>query len=99
MTATDTRVRFGEIIRRVAEQEERIVVERAGRPRVVILSVATYEKMKLAEQREDWREALARAIKIGKKIKARRGGRPLTPPEEVIHQMRKEHDAQLDSLC
>lgn len=46
MTATDTRIHFGEVMRRVVEQGEEIIVERAGLPQVVILSVDTYERMK-----------------------------------------------------
>ena len=98
MTATDARVHFGEVMRRVVEQGEQIIVERAGKPQVVILSMATYEQMKMAQQREGWRDALARAIQVGAKIRARRGEQPLTPPEEVIHRMREERDAQLANL-
>ena len=98
MTATDARVHFGEVMRRVVEQGEQIIVERAGRPQVVILSVDAYEKMKTAQRREDWREALARAVQVGARVRARREGRPLTPPDEIIRQMREERDAQFDSL-
>ncbi len=98
MTATDARIRFGEVMRRVVEQGEQIIVERAGQPQVVILSVAAYEQMKVAQQQEGWREALARAIQIGTRIRARREGQPLTPPEEVIRQAREERDAQLADL-
>ncbi len=99
VTATDARVRFGEITRRAVEQGERIIVERAGEPHVVILSVDTYERMKTAQRREDWRETLEQAIQIGARIRARRAGKSLTPPEQIIHQMREERDVQLDDLC
>jgi prevent-host-death family protein len=98
MTATDARVHFGEVMRRAVEQGEHIIVERSGRPQVVILSVAAYEKMKTAQQREDWREALARAVEVGARVRARRKGQPLTPPEDVIRHVREERDAQFDDL-
>jgi len=99
VTATDARIRFGEVMRRVVEQGEQIIVERAGRPQVVIISVDTYERMKTTQQRAGWQERLARAVHVGAAIRARRGGQSLTPPEEIIRQMREERSAQLDSLC
>ena len=57
-----------------------------------------YEKMKAAQQQMDWQETLAQAIQVGARIKARRGGEPLTPPEDIVSQMREERDAQLDDL-
>lgn len=98
MTATDTRIHFGEVMRRVVEQSEEIIVERAGLPQVVILSVDTYERMKKARQRENWDEVLARVIQVGARIRARREGQSLTPPEEVIRRMREERNAQFDDL-
>jgi len=99
MTATDARIRFGEVMRRVVEQGERVIVERVNKPLVVILSMSTYKQMKAAQQRESWQDALARVIEVGTRIRARREGQPLTPPDEIIHQMREERDAQLANLC
>lgn len=99
MTATDARIRFGEVMRRVVEQGERVIVERVNKPLVVILSMSTYKQMKAAQQRESWQDALARVIEVGARIRARREGQPLTPPDEIIHQMREERDAQLANLC
>jgi prevent-host-death family protein len=97
MTATAARIRFGEVLRRVAEGGQRIIVERAGQPQAVIISVAEYEWLKAVRQ-EGWQKALERAIQVGHKIQARRGGQPLTPPEEIIRQGREERDAQLTGL-
>lgn len=98
VTATDARIHFGEVIRRVAEQGEKVIVERAGKPQVAIISIVTYEQMKKAQQQSGWREALAHAVQVGAKIRARRGDRPLTPPEEIIGQVREERNAQFDDL-
>ncbi|MBN1978492.1 MAG: type II toxin-antitoxin system Phd/YefM family antitoxin [Anaerolineae bacterium] len=73
-------------------------MERAGRPQVVIVSVDAYEKMKAAQQQMDWQEALAQVIQVGSRIKARRGDQPLTPPEDIVSQVREERDAQFDDL-
>ncbi len=56
------------------------------------------EQKQLALQREDWQAALERAIQVGIKIKTRRGNQPLTPPEEVIRQVREERGEQLTNL-
>jgi len=98
VSATEARIHFGELMRRVVESREPVIVERGGDPQVVVLSVAEYERLRAAQQRESWQEALERAVKVGAKIKARRGGQPLTPPEEIIRQVREERDAQLADL-
>lgn len=56
------------------------------------------DRLEQSQRREDWREALARVLRVGASIKARREGRPLTPPEEVIRQVREERDVQLDGV-
>ena len=57
------------------------------------------DELKQSQRREDWREALARVLRVGASIKARREGQPLTPPEEVVRQAREERDARLDGVC
>ena len=93
VSATEARIHFGELMRRVVESQEPIVVERGGKPHVVVLSVDQYEDL-LAGQRpqEDWRELVHQARE---QIRAELGGRELTPPEEMLRQMREERDAQL----
>lgn len=98
ITATAARVRFGEVMRRVAKEGERIIVERAGQPQVVILSVADYEWLKAAQRPESWRAALERAIQAGVRIRVRREGKPLTPADEIIRQVREERDAPIAGL-
>ena len=98
ITATDARIHFGRVLRQVAKGGQRIIIERAGRPKAVILSIAEYERLQAAQQKEGWRVALERAIRVGAMIKARRGGQPVTPPEEVIRQAREERYEQLAHL-
>jgi prevent-host-death family protein len=98
ITATNARIHLGELMRRVMEGREPVIVERSGRPQVVIISVDAYEKMKAAQRQMGWQEMLAQAIQVGARIKVRRGGKPLTPPENVVIQVRGEWDAQLDDL-
>ena len=98
ITATNARIHFGEIMRQVTEEGEPVIVERSGKPQVVIMSVEAYEKIKAVQQQVGWQETLAQAIQVGARIKARRDGQPLTPPEDVVGQVREERDAQIDDL-
>jgi prevent-host-death family protein len=96
MTATDARIRFGEVLRRVSEEGQRIIVERAGQPKAVIISVAEYERLKAAQsRRKDWKEQVRQSRE---RIRAELGERELPPPEEIIRQMREERSEQLTNL-
>ena len=95
VSATQARIRFGEIMRQVVERREPVVVERGGKPYVVVLSVEEYERLRAAEAQTSWQETLNEVLQLNARIRARRGGRPLTPPEEIIREMREERDAEL----
>ncbi len=96
VSATEARVRFGELMRRVIEDRVTVIVERAGRPAVVVLSVDEYERMKAAQrQREDWRVLVRQARE---QIRTDLGERELPFPEEIIRQMREERSEQLVDL-
>jgi len=96
VSATQARVRFGEMIQRVVNDQETIIVERSGEPQVVLISLTRYERLKSAELTQgDWRETVSRAREqIGREL----NGRELPPAEEIIRQMREERDAQLLDL-
>jgi prevent-host-death family protein len=93
MTATEARVHFGELMRRVAEHDETVVVERGGKPQVVVISLAEYDRLRgEQEPEEDWWELAARSRRL---IDEFRQGRPLPDIDELIHEIREERDAQL----
>lgn len=98
VSATEARIRFGELMRRVVEDKAPIIVERGGKPYVVVLSIEEYKQLQAAQSRETWRETLREVLQLGAQIKARRGWQPLTPPEEVIRELREERNAQLTGL-
>ena len=91
ISATEARIHFGALMRRVVERGEPVVVERSGKPEVVIISLATYERLQ-ANKSNDW---LKRAKEVREQIRKELGGRTLPPPEDIIHEMREERDAQL----
>jgi prevent-host-death family protein len=96
MSATDARIHFGELMRHVVEKQEPVIVEHSGKPHVVVISVEKYERLLAAQKEgEDWRELVRQARE---QIQADLGERDLTPPEEVLREMREERDARLAAV-
>lgn len=92
MSATEARIHFGEVMRRVVNEQEPILVERSGEAHVVILSVAQYERLRAAQKAQtDWRERVEVARQ---RAAADLGGRSLPPAEAVIREMREERDGE-----
>jgi prevent-host-death family protein len=98
VSATQARIHFGELMRRAAETHEPITVERDGQPYVVILSVEAYRRLQEAQARPAWQEVLNQVRDFRVRLQARRSGRPLPPPEEVIREIREERDVRLTGL-
>lgn len=96
VSATEARVHFGEMIQRITNDQETIIVERFGEPQVVMLSLVQYHRLKGAEQTQvDWREQVDAARKqIAQDLK----GAELIPPEEILRRMREDRDTQLMDL-
>jgi len=96
VSATEARIRFGELMRQAVESREPIVVERGGKAHVVILSIAQYERLLKGQQTQaDWKELVDQARA---QIRADLGDRQLPPPTEILQQIREERDAQLLAL-
>jgi prevent-host-death family protein len=96
ISATEARIHFGELMRRVVEEQEPVIVEHSGKPHVVIISVEAYERLQAeAEAREDWRELVPQARA---QVRSDLSGRALTPPEDVLRELREARDDQLAPL-
>ncbi len=96
MSATEARIHFGELMRHVVEERESVIVEHSGEPYVVVLSMDEYQRLLAArEEGEDWQELVRQARE---RVASDLGGRELTPPEDVLREMRKERDEQLAPL-
>ncbi len=92
VSATEARIRFGELMRRVVERRETIIVERGGTAHVVVISIDEYERLLREQQGKDWKGLVAQARA---QIQAELGERELPPAEEIVRQVREERDAQL----
>jgi len=93
VSATEARIRFGELMRRVVESGEPVIVERGGRAHVVVVSVAEYERLlKGREPQSDWKGLVNQARA---QIQVELGDRQLPPSEEILGRIREERDAQL----
>ena len=98
MSATEARIHFGELMRHVTEKKEPVVVERAGKPQVVVISIAEYESLVAQSANSNWRETFYKITELSQTIKERREGVPLPSPEEIIRQMREERSEHIQSL-
>jgi prevent-host-death family protein len=91
MSATQARVHFGEVLRRV-ENNETITVERGGKPKAVILSIGEYQKLKSGgSSAPSWEEQLRRT----QERFLREATNVEYDVEENIRQMREERSDQL----
>jgi prevent-host-death family protein len=96
VNATEARIRFGELMRDVVEKGETIIVERGGKPHVVVLSIEAYQRLVSGQREEHWQELVDRARA---QVRADLAGRKLPSVDEILAQAREERDAQLLDLC
>lgn len=94
ISATQARVSFGELMRRVVSDDEPVVVERAGSPQVVVISNSRYEALLSSAAQAPGLAALDRAEALARRIRLRRAT-PLPPAEEVLQEVREERDGEL----
>ncbi|MDH3522225.1 MAG: type II toxin-antitoxin system Phd/YefM family antitoxin [Acidobacteriota bacterium] len=96
LTATSARVRFGELLRDVADRGETVFVERNGKPQAVVMPLAEYRRLRrLEESGGSWEALLDETIaEIDRDLE----GRTLPPADEVIRAMREDRDADLGGL-
>ena len=73
-------------------------MEQDGQPRVVVLSVEDYRRLKAAQLRSPWEETRRESREIRACIHARRREEPVPPPEDIIRELREERDADLTGL-
>jgi prevent-host-death family protein len=94
VSATQARIHFGEIMRRA--RTEPVIVERDGKPEVVVISKKEYDQLVATAPKPDW---WAMVEELHAKLRGELAGRTLPDAAEIIRQGREERDEQLlDSL-
>lgn len=93
LSATEARVHFGELLRRVNEQDEPVFIERDGVVRAVVVSPTRWAA---ATARGAQQEALAGLIALGDRLAARGGALPEV--SDLIAQDREARDGALTDL-
>lgn len=96
MTATEARIHFGELMREVVEHDQTIVIERGGKPHVVVLSIEEYARLKSgSETKNDW-EAMVENVRA--RIALDAGEKVLPSAVEIIRQGREARSGELTDL-
>jgi prevent-host-death family protein len=86
VSATEARIRFGEIMR--AARLGPVIVERDGKPEVVVLSKAAYDDLILDKVSAS--ELVKIAHQNVRRDLARRKVKALPAPEEILTELREE---------
>ena len=98
MSATQTRINFGEVLRYVTQEQRPVIVEHSGKPQAVILALEDYQEYKRlkAEQQLAFDAVLRQAQRARAQTRVELAGKTLPDIAEMIQQMREERDVQLD---
>lgn len=96
VSATEARVRFGEVMRRVVEDAEAVIVERDGKPQVVLISIDQYREFMAKNTAEPLWETMLR--EVHERLTHEPGNREMPPAEEIVRQMREERDEQIEHM-
>lgn len=95
LNATEARVHFGDLLRRVTEQGETVVVERGGIPQVVVIALPEYERMMAKGAGRGWRETVS---PVRERVRDELLGKRIPSPVEMLREARDERDEQLSDL-
>lgn len=86
ITDSEARLHFGEVLRRVVEDQDTVIVAHEGKPQAVILSIDEYERFRTTRPDQvGWQMQVTRAREM---IQAEMGERGLVPWDEVFGSMR-----------
>lgn len=94
VSATEARIHFGEIMQDAVLRQQPIVVEKAGKPQVVILAYDLYQQLAGNEQ-ENWQ---AKLTKLHAKLDAYLAGRELPNAVDMLEEGRRARDEELADL-
>ncbi len=68
VSASEAKNRLGSIVGWVLENEDEVILESHGEPKVVIMSYAEYEKLRALKEQDRRRQALERMRKLRERV-------------------------------
>lgn len=95
ITATEARVHFGEVYRRVTENDETIIVERNGKPGAVILSIDAYEALGGSGAESEMPNWYLNMVTVATEYREAHKGEPMIDGVDLVRASREERDAEL----
>jgi prevent-host-death family protein len=96
VSATEARVHFGELLRRVVTTNQPVVVERSGEPQVVMMAVDEYKRLTgVGGAGAAWEAQVGHVHAL---IRKDMRGRKMPPAEQLIQEGREERDATFFAL-
>lgn len=97
ISATEARIHLGEVLDQVETKGDRVVIERAGKPVAMLISMEASRE--LSEPKSEIEALIERARRnresIAKWRAIHRPGEPFPDLAEMLHEIREERDAQL----
>ena len=70
VAANEAKNRFGALLRYVSDEDDEVIVESHGRPRAVIVSVASFEELERLRDQQRRRDALAELHALRAEVRA-----------------------------
>jgi prevent-host-death family protein len=93
VSATHARIHFGEIMRQARQGP--VIVERDGKPEVVVVSKQAFDELLAGAQPAGWRELLNDAHR---RVREEAVYKTMPAPEDMLDQIRANRDADHDHL-
>jgi prevent-host-death family protein len=81
VSATDARVRFGELLDAVRNRGETVIVEKSGEPMAAVIPISEYRRLTRRVLGQDWWD---RQRKISEELARNLDGRPYPDERELI---------------
>ena len=94
VSATEARIHFGELMQSVIQEQGPVIVEKSGKPQIVLLSVEHYKRLQ-QNKAQDWLSQLEQTHAL---ITAERKGETVPDAADIVRTMREERDAQFLDL-
>jgi prevent-host-death family protein len=94
ISATEARIHFGQLMRDAVGRRQPIVVEKAGKPQVVVLAYDVYQQL-VGSGDEEWQTLLVAGYAL---VNGDLQGRELPSADKILDAAREVRDEELSFL-